>query len=67
MKCFSCGSSMVRGVCRCCGRVARRSRGRPSGKIVSCGKCEGSGTVYTWGGLGNYTCNVCGGKGKVRV
>jgi len=26
MKCFNCGSQMVRGVCRTCGRVARRKK-----------------------------------------
>ena len=67
MKCYTCGSRMVRGVCRSCGRVARNRVSR-GGKILTCGRCKGDGRIdvggwtYVW-----RTCPVCHGKGKVRV
>jgi len=63
MLCYKCFNTMVRGVCRNCGRVARSSR-RRSG-VVRCGRCKGSGRLRDK--FFEPTCHVCRGKGKVRI
>ncbi len=37
----------------------------PKSTIVTCGRCDGTGEIE--GFFGWKKCNVCGGKGKVRV
>ena len=76
--CPSCGDivKMTDNFCSSCGKPLSSSKGDV---LIECSKCKGTGVVEEYRGSGSssiftraigtreYTCDVCGGKGVVRI